>query len=223
LLFGVAVTCLRRILFSQLRQFKSVEAESFVLKQDGTVLAKLGRNGRSPIPSLDLYNASGAPSARFGWDENSQDISLSLYDWAGKEQVRLSHLPLLACDLAGQQGIVVARDGMALYHSDGAEKLSVTLSDGEPTIRLSQVKSEGGSIRMAVDQDGPGLALLDKDGSERVSMVFFDNESHITLSASGDQTNLIHLAVEDGDPSLTLDQGSIQVLDSKSDVIWSAP
>lgn len=45
LLFGAAMTYLRAVLFSQSRTFKSVEAESFVLKEDGTVLARLARDG----------------------------------------------------------------------------------------------------------------------------------------------------------------------------------
>ena len=77
LLFGVAMTYLREMFFSQSRRLKSVEAESFVLKRDGLVLAQLelGEGTFGPGPSFTLYDLT--EFCRLNWLLGSWNRRLS--------------------------------------------------------------------------------------------------------------------------------------------------
>jgi len=212
LLFGVAMTYLRAVLFSQSRRFKSVEAECFVLKQDGIVLAKLGREENWPAPSLELYNSSGFPAARLGHDNQDLEIALSLYDWSGKEQVRLSPGPIFPRDSGART--LLAEDGMALYDGDGTEKLSIGLDDGEPNILLSGAAGQSPSVRLTVEDGNPKISLFDKEEKERIAIEVIDSATRLSLASK----NAVLCFLDDKG-----DKQAIQISDTKGRVIWSAP
>jgi hypothetical protein len=89
LLLGAAITCLRAILFSQSRRFKTVEAESFVLKEGADTLARLERAGNFG-GSLSFYDVRGIPVMNLGATETPLEATLVLRDMEGKQRVRLA-------------------------------------------------------------------------------------------------------------------------------------
>jgi hypothetical protein len=128
-----------------------------VLKQDGIVFAKLGREENRPAASLELYNNSGFPAARLGWDRQSCEIAISLHDLSGKEQVRISPGPTFPPESGART--LLSEDGIALYDGDGTEKLSISLTDGNPKI-----------------------ALYDKEQEERITIELTDNATRLSLA-----------------------------------------
>ena len=213
LLFGVAMTYLRAVLFSQSRRFKSVEAECFVLKQDGIVFAKLGREKNWPAPSLELYNVSGFSAGRLGHDNQAHEIALSLYDLSGKEQIRLSPGPIFSPHDSGAR-TRLAEDGMVLCDGDGTEKLSITLDDGEPNIWLSGTAGLSSSLRLKVEGGNPSIALFDREEEERIAIEVLDHATRLSLVSK----NSILCFLDDKG-----EKKAIRVFDTNGEVIWSAP
>jgi hypothetical protein len=85
----LALTYLREILISRSGPLKSVEAESFVLKRDGLVLAKLdlGESTFGPGPFLALYDLTGTLQAKLAL--GLLQASLVLYDCLGNQRITL--------------------------------------------------------------------------------------------------------------------------------------
>jgi len=112
LLFGVAMTYLRTVLFSQSGPLKSVEAESFVLKRDGLVLAKLelGEGTFGPGPSFALFDLTGTLHAKLAL--GLMEASLVLYDCLGNQRITL-----------GVSGIATGKDSdnqiIRIFNTDG--------------------------------------------------------------------------------------------------------
>jgi len=112
MLFGWALTHLRKTLISQSWPIKSVEAESFVLKRGGLVLAKLelGEGTFGPGPSFALYDLTGTLQAKLAL--GLLEASLVLYDCLGKQRVAL-----------GVTGIATGNDSdnqvIRIFNTDG--------------------------------------------------------------------------------------------------------
>jgi hypothetical protein len=112
LLFGVAMSYLRAVLFAQSRRFKIIEAESFVLKRDGLVLAKLelGEGTFGPGPSFALYDLTGTLQAKLAL--GLLEASIVLYDSLGNRRITL-----------GVTGIATGKDSdnqiIRIFNTDG--------------------------------------------------------------------------------------------------------
>jgi hypothetical protein len=164
-LLGVALTYLRKVISKDSRRFKSLEAESFVLKRDGVVLAKLAP-GEGSSACLTLNRLNGTPIMTIG----------SAVPWGAS---------LLVSDARGTPAMLLCEDEFAMFGEGGIKNLSVRSTlDGEPEISFLSGEAKTQRMRLAVEDGDPSITLLDKDGKERLSMLVFDDESHITLSAA---------------------------------------
>lgn len=197
LLFGIALTYLRKILFSQFRRFKSVESESFLLKRDGVVLATLGPS-ESFGARLTLCDLSGTPMMTLGSDPTRFGTSLLLSDVYGKQRMRLGE------------------DEIEMFDEAGIKKLSVGLNGLGEEPNISLFSGDGRTIRMrlAVHDGDPSITLIDEEEEERAAMELIGNSTRLSLV--GKSSVLCFL----GDKG---DKEPIQVFDANGKVIWSAP
>lgn len=150
LLFGAAMTYLRAVLFSQSRTFKSVEAESFVLKEDGTVLARLARDG-GPGGSLTLYDVSHVPIASLGATDMPLESSLVLRDADGRQRLRL------LVDSGGGASVEV-------FEAGGTQRAVLCLNEHNlARLTLSNGTDIRESLQLASSTLGSHISILTKD------------------------------------------------------------
>lgn len=169
LLFGVAMTYLRVVLFSQSRRFKSVEAESFVLKENGTVLATLARDGGFG-GNLTLYDLSRVPITSLGATDMPLESSLVMRDTDGRQRLRL-HV-----DSGGGASVEVFEEGgtkRATFCLNEHNVARLTLSNGNDIRETLQLASSTlGSHISIPTKDNRTLAFGDDCEGEGTIRVF---------------------------------------------------